>query len=108
MDAGAVRTFLHGRRSDQGSPPAEELRKLVDLCLNSSAKLPLDQQSVRHWYCGKADESTREVAEYLIYLFSFNRIGQVSNWVKALESVVHDCDRCARGFCIARNNFVKL
>ncbi len=106
MDADAIIPFLVSRCQIQSNPPPAQLKFLIDACLAADPTLAISKQDERHWYCTKQqDEVVIKVATYLIYLFSYNRTGQVAEWVTALEKVVLKSERCARGFCSARVEF---
>lgn len=106
MDADSILSFLVSRRQIQANPPAAQLKSLIDACLATDSTLALSKQDERHWFCPKQkDALITKVATYLIFLFSYNRTGQVEEWVKTLEKVVLKCPKCARGFCSARVEF---
>jgi senataxin len=106
MDADAITAFVRSREDEQANPPPAQLKTLIDLCLAADETKPISAQDERHWYCHQQKSDViRQVATYLIYLFSYNRVGQVGEWIKSLENVVTGCAACARGFCAARVAF---
>lgn len=106
---------LKEKEVQQRNPNPDDLRQLCEYVKSSSLRKSItgslatpgtSKNDGTHPFCGLAEEATREVATYLLYLFSYNRSGMVDSWMTSLESAVAMCDECARGFCIARRTFI--
>jgi senataxin len=110
-----VREHLKEKEVQQRNPNPDDLRQLCEYVKTA----PLRKSTIgtsdvtgniknddTHPFCQRAEEATREVATYLLYLFSYNRAGMVDGWMSSLERAITTCDECARGFCVARRTFI--
>ena len=110
-----VLAHLKEKEVQQRNPNPDDLRQLCEYVKTSPLRKSTTavgdiagkpRNDGTHPFCSLAEEVTREVATYLLYLFSYNRSGMVDSWMSSLERAVATCDECARGFCISRRTFI--